>query len=152
MNNNYNQYLLKEIYTIVILISVLAILAITIACFGIKYLKNRQKNNVIACGVFFIVLIVSCVVSAFYLVPYVADVKDQSYIKYEGGFYVSDSEHDARSDSKPLVKFSNTENSTRFKIPLEGYVLSDGFHEGYIVYSERSKMIVEWYCKDCIQG
>lgn len=150
MNNNYDQYLLSEISIIGVLLCVLVILAVVIACFGIKYLKSLQNKNAIACGVFFFIIVVACIGSLIYSMPYISDIKDQSYIRYEGVFYVTDGEYDLRAGSQPLIKFANNENSERFKIRGNTY-LSNGCHEGYIIYSKRSKMIVEWHCNNCTQ-
>jgi len=150
MNNNYDQYLLNEISIVVVLLCVLVILAVIIARFGIKYFKNHQNQNAIACSAFSFIIIVACIASLVYLIPYISDIKDQSYIRYEGVFYVTDGQYDLRSGSQPLVKFANHENSTRFKV-RGGTYLSDGCHEGYIIYSKRSKMIVEWHCNNCTQ-
>ena len=150
MNNNYDQYLLSEISIVVVLLCILIILAVIIACFGVKYFKNQQTTNAIACSTFFFVIIIACIVSGVYCIPYISDIKNHSYIRYEGVFYVTDGEHDLRSGSQPLVKFENSEESKRFKIRCNTY-LSDGCHEGYIIYSQRSKMIVKWHCDDCAQ-
>lgn len=150
MNNNYDQYLLSEISIIAVLLCLLVILGVVIACFGIKYLKNHQNKNAIACGAFFFIIIVACIVSLVYSIPYIYDIKDQSYIRYEGVFYVTDGEYDLRAGSQPLIKFSNKENSERFKVRDNTY-LSNGCHEGYIIYSKRSKIIVEWHCNNCTQ-
>lgn len=150
MNNNYDQYLLSEISIIGVLLCLLVILAVVIACFGIKYLKSHQNKNAIACGAFFSMIIVACIVSLVCSMPYISDITDQSYIKYEGVFYVTDGEYDLRAGSQPLIKFANKQNSERFKVCCNTY-LSNGCHEGYIIYSKRSKMIVEWHCNNCIQ-
>ena len=148
MSNKYDQYLLAEVKTIVVLLSVLVVLAIVIICFGIKYLKNQQKNNAIACCGFSLILIVSSIASYSYLDDYIFDLKDQAYVRYEGEFYVEDAEYDLRAGAKPLIKFSNSEHKVRYKVCDNTY-LHDGYHSGYIVYSQRSKIIVEWYCSDC---
>lgn len=150
MNNNYDQYLLNEISIVVVFLCILVILAVIIAGFGIKYFKNRQTKNAIACSTFFFVIIIACIVSVVYCIPYISDIKNHSYIKYEGVFYVTGGEYDLRSGSQPHVKFENFEGSERFKLRGDTY-LSDGCHEGYIIYSQRSKMIVEWHCNNCAQ-
>ena len=150
MNNNYDQYLLNEISIVVVFLCILVILAVIIASFGIKYFKNRQTKNAIACSIFFSVIIIACIVSVVYCIPYISDIKNHSYIRYEGVFYVTDGEYDLRSGSQPLVKFESFEDRERFKLRGDTY-LSDGCHEGYIIYSQRSKMIVEWHCNNCAQ-
>ena len=150
MNNNYDQYLLNEISTVVVFLCILVILAIIIACFGIKYFKNKQTQNAIACSAFLSIIIIVFIVSIAYCMPYISDIKNNTYIRYEGVFYVTDGEYDLRAGSQPLVKLENLENSERFKVCGNTY-LSDGCHEGYVIYSQRSKMIVEWHCNNCVQ-
>ena len=70
MNNNYDRYLLNEISIVVVFLCILAILAVIIACFGIKYFKNQQTKNAIACTTFFSVIIIACIVSVVYCIPY----------------------------------------------------------------------------------
>jgi hypothetical protein len=150
MNNNYDQYLTGEITITAVLLCVLIIAGLIITRFGIEYYKKHQTDDAIACGAVVLIAIVVCIVGLVYSIPAILDIKDQSYIRYEGVFYVTDGEYDLRAGSQPLIKFDDEENSERFKVRCNTY-LSNGCHEGYIVYSKRSKKIVEWYCNDCTQ-
>jgi len=150
MNNNYDQVLSSEVTEIAVLTCILVILGVIISCFAIESLKQHKNDNAIACGAFVFIIIVAFVIALVYSIPCILDIKEQSYIRYEGVFYVTDGEYDLRAGSQPLIKFDDEENSERFKVRCNTY-LSNGCHEGYIIYSKRSKRIVEWYCNDCTQ-
>ena len=89
-----------------------------------------------------------CRLHLFYLAPFISDINNQSYIRYEGVFFVEGAEYDLRSGAKPIVKFSEDEKGKHYKVCGNTY-LQDGYHDGYIVYAERSGIIVEWYCDSC---
>lgn len=148
MNHKYDQYLLNEIVTIAILLSILVAVIIVITCFGIKYFKNQQRNNALACLMCSSILIGVVVISCSSLIPYISDLKNQAYIKYDGEFYVEDGDYDLRTGAQPLVRFSKSEEAIRYKVCDDAY-LQDGYHQGYIIYSKDSKVIVEWHCDDC---
>lgn len=148
MNDNYDQYLLSEITAVAVLSCILTVLSIVIICFGVGYFRNKKRNHAIICGIVTVILIAACVFSFFYMAPYISDVKHRSYIRYDGEFIVGDGDYDPRSGSNPRVTFSHGGECERYQVRGRTN-LSDGVHEGYVVYSERSKMIVEWYCEDC---
>lgn len=143
MAENYNKYLIREIFTIGTLSLILIIVAFVILGFGIYYFKIGNKKDFIV----FTICVCSCIAGVIHLVPYRSDIENASYVKYEGEFTVEDGGYYSMSGSQPIIGFPG-HKKRRFKFKRNNY-LPDGKHEGYVVYSERSHVIVEWHCNEC---
>lgn len=82
--------------------------------------------------------------------PYILDVRENAYIVYEGDFAV-ENVYDRRAKFMPLISFGGEKHQTQFKLKDNLY-LEDGSHSGRIIYSQRSRVIVEWHCNICEAG
>lgn len=147
MAEKYNKYLWREIFAIEILSFVMIIISFVLVYFLIYYFKTGDKQGFIACIIALTICVGSCIAGVIHLVPYRSDIENASYVKYEGEITVEDGGYYSMSGSQPIVGFSG-HKKRRFKFKRKNY-LPDGKHEGYVVYSERSHVIVEWHCNEC---
>ncbi len=147
MNSNYDRLLLRYINELTVLMCILGIVAVIVVFLGVDCFKRHKKGDGIACVCVAVIGTAAIIGGSLYLKSYRSDVKNQSYIRYEGVFEVTHGEF-TRAGIRPFVQFENEEKSTQY-YDLCGKWLANGQHEGYIIYAERSRVIVEWRCYDC---
>lgn len=147
--DKYNDYLLFEIKKMVFWEALLLILAIVFFIFLFHAIKKKDADGIVAHSIILTIVIGITIGVVIYTVPYILDVEEGAYVKYEGEFWAENTEFDLRAGSQPYLKFPGEENHVKYKL-RGGVYLSDGKHTGYVIYSKRSKMIVEWNCTECI--
>ena len=75
----------------------------------------------------------------------ILDVTEGDYITYKGEFTVESLSYMSKGGHTTYVKFSDSEKAKRYRFNsnLE-YLDEDATYDGYVVYSKRSKIIVDW--------
>lgn len=146
----YNNFLLFEIKKMILGGTILLILSIIIVLFLFHAIKKKDVDGILTHSIILTILVGVTIGIIIYTVPYILDVNENAYVKYEGEFWAENTEFDLRAGSQPYLKFSEENDFTKYKLRGDVY-LSDGTHTGYVIYSKRSKMIVEWNCFECME-
>lgn len=145
MNIEQYNYSMNQKTTSMVIISV--VIAICI-CFLIYFLhaaiKKKDSDGKIAIGAILVVAAVGMTLATVHLIRLSIDRKNESYIVYTGdyevvsqaGFRSSAVQINLIADGKTITFEEGTSNR-----------LYEGSHHGFIVYSERTKVIVDWYCE-----
>lgn len=121
-------------------IAFVILVVLVLVCWKFECLKEKSVLIIFA---LFIILIVTVYFTSVF--PYQLDIKQQSYKKYMGEFYVEDYYKTSRSVSEYiLIKLPNENYSTKYKIH-ESYIEIEPntVYDGSFVYAEKSKTIVE---------
>lgn len=150
----YNSILSVHIGVMVFFFVLLLLLGgIITAIFIPQIKKSKKKSRHERMDTVLSFMLVLCIIAGaltaivIHTAPYILDVRENAYVTYEGDFAVENVD-DLRAKSKPLISFGDEKHQTQFKLKDNLY-LEDGFHNGRIIYSQRSHVIVEWHCDSC---
>ena len=136
MVTEYEYILQEQISASVFVLVICAVLAVAFVFLNRKkFFEDLGKWGRALVNVFIIVAVVSATVHfSLRIYRLNQDIQDQSYITYYGEFYVSE----YKEGSVTLTEGED-------KITLSGKCdLPGGEHKGTIVYSKRSKHLVDW--------
>ena len=151
---SYNAILSARIGGMIFFFALLLLLGgIITAIFIPKIKKNpkKAKHELIDSVLSFILVL--CIIAGaltaivIHTVPYILDVRGNAYVTYDGDFAV-ENVYDRRAKFMPLISFGGEKHQTQFTLKDSLY-LEDGFHNGRVIYSQRSRVIVEWHCDRC---
>ncbi len=118
-----------------------------------KWIKKKRKvlsikefrDRLIAFIFVFAILTGTIVATGIYIVSIRLDVAEEAYVTYEGEFWVEDTNY-GRGGPSVQIRFPNDAKARVYK--LNGYLDScfeeENAYDGYVVYSKRSKIIVDW--------
>ena len=140
----YDQYLKTEItfaIGIIVVLFIVAIVAIGLLISGLKNNKRVVEEIVVASLTILIIIVL-----VIYCVPYMLDIHNKDYLIYSGKYFIEETIYGTGSDSV-YIKTENEDNVKRYGIASNS--LADGVHEGYFVYSKRTKVVFEMYCDEC---
>ena len=153
----YNSILSAHIGVMVFFFVLFLLLGGIITAIFIPQIKKNQKRakherlDTILSFILVLCLIAGALTAiVIHTLPYILDVRENAYIIYEGDFAVENVD-DLRAKSKPLLSFGGEKHQTQFTLKDSLY-LEDGFHNGRVIYSQRSHVIVEWHCNICEAG
>ena len=115
-----------------------------------KKLKHERIDTLVSFILVLCVIVGALTAIVFHTVPYILDVREGAYVTYEGDFAVENNNDRTRLGykCKPLLSFGGEKHQTQFELGDDLY-LEDGFHDGTVIYSRRSHVIVEWHCDAC---
>ena len=154
---SYNAILSVRIGGMIFFFALLLLLGgIITAIFIPQIKKNHKRAKHERLDTILSFILVLCIIAGaltaivIHTVPYILDVQENAYITYEGDFAVENVD-DLRAGSKPLLSFGGEKHQTQFTLKDSLY-LEDGFHNGRVIYSQRSRVIVEWHCNICEAG
>ena len=154
---SYNAILSAMIGRMIFFFALLLLLGGIITAIFIPQIKKNQKRakherlDTILSFILVLCLIAGALTAiVIHTLPYILDVRENAYIIYEGDFAVENVD-DLRAKSKPLLSFGGEKHQTQFTLKDSLY-LEDGFHNGRVIYSQRSRVIVEWHCNICEAG
>ena len=154
---SYNAILSARIGGMIFFFALFLLLGGIITAIFIPQIKKNQKRakherlDTILSFILVLGLIAGALTAiVIHTLPYVLDVRENAYIVYEGDFAVENVD-DLRAKSKPLLSFGGEKHQTQFTLKDSLY-LEDGFHNGRVIYSQRSRVIVEWHCNICEAG
>ena len=154
---SYNAILSAMIGGMIFFFALLLLLGGIITAIFIPQIKKNQKRakherwDTILSFILVLCLIAGALTAiVIHTLPYILDVRENAYIIYEGDFAVENVD-DLRAKSKPLLSFGGEKHQTQFTLKDSLY-LEDGFHNGRVIYSQRSRVIVEWHCNICEAG
>ncbi len=136
--NHYNELLQSEVFMgrIVLAFVMIVIIGVLILCLKYK-LKNMATATVITGAA---MILICCI---FLIYPYQKDIDDNAYTVYTGEFCVTDRYTD-KGGVYIMIKYPDQKKNVRYQL-----LCSDPFsddeteYEGTLVYSERSKCIVD---------
>lgn len=156
---SYNAILSAMIGGMIFFFALLLLLGGIITAIFIPQIKKNQKRakherlDTILSFILVLCLIAGALTAiVIHTLPYILDVRENAYIIYEGDFAVENvDDHDLWAKSKPLLSFGGEKHQTQFTLKDSLY-LEDGFHNGRVIYSQRSRVIVEWHCNICEAG
>ena len=139
----YNASMSQKITWMVIISIVIAACVGFLICFLREAIKKKDGDGKIAIVAVLIVAMVGLTLAAVHMIRLSIDKKNESYIVYSGdyevvsqaGFRLSAVQINLIAEGKTITFEEGT--SSR---------LYEGSHHGFIVYSERTKVIVGWYC------
>ena len=143
LNDKYNDCLVKEIREMVMLNIVMIIVAGIIVALLVGAIRRREKENICLHS---IVLAIACfaVVGSFvYALPIALDLHNESYIRYDGEYFVESITDTGVVGAISYVKMGD-EDSEKYEFKPNPDYWEEGRYNGYIIYSERSKIILEW--------
>ena len=153
----YNSILSVHIGVMVFFFVLFLLLGGIITAIFIPQIKKNQKRakherlDTILSFILVLGLIAGALTAiVIHTLPYILDVRENAYIIYEGDFAVENVD-DLRAKPKPLLSFGGEKHQTQFTLKDSLY-LEDGFHNGRVIYSQRSRVIVEWHCNICEAG
>ena len=115
-----------------------------------KRAKHERMDTVLSFILVLCIIAGALTAIVIHTVPYILDVQENAYITYEGDFAV-ENVYDRRAKFMPLISFGGEKHQTQFTLKDSLY-LEDGFHNGRVIYSQRSRVIVEWHCNICEAG
>ena len=154
---SYNAILSAMIGGMIFFFALLLLLGGIITAIFIPQIKKNQKRakherlDTILSFILVLCLIAGALTAiVIHTLPYILDVRENAYIIYEGDFAVENVD-DLRAKPKPLLSFGGEKHQTQFTLKDSLY-LEDGFHNGRVIYSQRSRVIVEWHCNICEAG
>ena len=154
---SYNAILSARILGMVFFFALFLLLGgIITAIFVPQIKKNKKKAKHERMDTVLSFILVLCIIAGaltaivIHTVPYILDVQENAYITYEGDFAV-ENVYDRRAKFMPLISFGGEKHQTQFTLKDSLY-LEDGFHNGRVIYSQRSHVIVEWHCNICEAG
>ena len=136
MVTEYEHILQEQISASVFVLVICAVLAVVFVLLNRKkFLDDLGKWGKALVNIFIVIAVVSATVHfSLRIYRLNQDIQDQSYITYYGEFYVSEYKEGS-------VTLSEGED----KITLSGKCdLPGGTYKGTIVYSKRSKYLVDW--------
>lgn len=143
----YNSYLSKEIVIMSVLMAICFILAIILVFLLKNAIGERKKDSIVADSILLAILCLGIIGTGIYIAPFALDLKEEAYIKHEGKYYVQSTSMAGRGGGQwTYISFSEDQNAEKFELYPNPDYLVEGEHEGYIVYSKRSKVILEWDC------
>ncbi len=129
----YDAILTRHCWTMV-LIGLVAIAAIIAIYFGIrKAIDNKKELNEFAI-ILGVLLLGVLVFETYTICTTVHDVKTDAYVVYEGTY-------ETAKDAKVYITDANGKRKT---LSDGFYSLPDGTHRGRIVYSEKTKIVVDY--------
>ena len=137
----YSDKLYSQIKVGIIIISLIVILIVLAFIWMIKN-KLLQRNTAI-------ILSVSCLLLAtliylFEIYPLQKDINQQSYVVYEGNFYVKECKSANRAGTYIYIKSSNSSNVIRYKVSCDvDKINNNTSYMGKFVYSKNSKILVD---------
>ena len=105
-----------------------------------EYLDNLIGLSIVLtiCGF----VLTYCTVYGTFLI---LDVNEGDYITYKGEFTIESLSYASKGGYTAYVKISNSEKAKRYRFnPNLEYWEEDTTYDGYVVYSKRSKIIVDW--------
>ena len=154
---SYNAILSARIRGMIFFFALFLLLGGIITAIFIPQIKKNQKRakherlDTILSFILVLCLIAGALTAiVIHTLPYILDVRENAYIVYEGDFAV-ENVYDRRAKFMPLISFGGEKHQTQFKLKDHLY-LEDGSHSGRIIYSQRSRVIVEWHCNICEAG
>ncbi len=136
--NHYNELLQGEVFMgkIVLMFVIIVIIGVLILC-----IKYKLKNMSIVTMITGAAMILICCI--FLIYPYQKDIDDNAYTVYTGEFYVVDSYTD-KGGRYVRIKYPNQKENVRYQLLCnDSFSEDETEYEGTIVYSTRSKCIVD---------
>ena len=125
-------------------ITVIVIVFVLFSVFFFKCLKDgvlKDKGIVIA---LILLLLIAPVVYITSVLPYHLDIKQQTYEKYQGEFYIEDYYYATRSGTYILIKRSGEKNSTRYRAPSDlTEIKANTTYTGEFTIAKHSKVLLE---------
>jgi len=134
----FNEILLKKITFLSIFIGILIITEIIGVIIG-AFSKFDKKYFL----VIFIFFIITILIIIFAIGPYLLDINENSYIEYSGEFNVDQIYYAKGGGMRTIITFPDN-NNIQFDLNTS-QELSEGSHNGVIIYSKHSHVIFEWY-------
>ena len=118
-----------------------------------KWINKKRKalskkdfwNRLVAFTLVFVILIGTIVAVGINIVSIRLDISEETYVTYEGEFWVEDTNYGRGGPSVKLI-FQNDKKAKMYKVNgyLDSYFEEKNAYSGYVVYSKRSKIIVDW--------
>ena len=140
----YSSFLSHSMYLFIGWIVFFLIAMLVMLYFFICDIRERDKEGTICNGIV-VAIVVFCVIACTWLsINLKLDISKNSYIKYEGEYFVESS--GSGKHAVAHVRFSNESKTRRYEYYENPGYLPEGHHEGYVIYSKRSKRIVDWGC------
>ncbi|MBR3894161.1 MAG: hypothetical protein IKJ35_03325 [Clostridia bacterium] len=130
----YEKILTRSCMMIVgICIFVIAIIAIAYPFVKKQYERNEQKIVALICGLF---VLGALIIGGYTAYNTISDIQKQSYIVYSGTF-VSD------KDGTGKVHIVDS-SGKKITLSVASYTMPFGTYSGKIVYSEKTKIVLEY--------
>lgn len=143
----YNEMLQKHWRFGIGVVIFLACIAIGLAAFCCK--MKQPIWAVVSVALFAVLLSLGYY---FALYPIQRDMEKMSYTVYEGEFYVEEYYSAVRSGTYILIQEKGGKDSVRYKVVCDDLsVESDCHYYGYFVYSQNSKLLVDFLAETVIK-
>ena len=117
-----------------------------------KWIKKKRKalskkdfwDRLVAFTLVFVILIGTIVAVVINIVSIRLDISEETYVTYEGEFWVEDTNYGRGGPSVTLI-FQNDKKAKTYKVnPYLDSFEEKNAYSGYVVYSKRSKIILDW--------
>ena len=139
--STYNDKLYSSIKFSIVMIF-LIIVIVLVALLLMNKNKLLERNTAIILCVCSLVL--SASIYFLEILPVQKDINQQSYIVYDGEFYVKETKSANRSGTYIYIQSSNDSSPIRYEILCDiNEINNDTIYTGYFVYSKHSKIIVD---------
>jgi len=139
--STYNDKLYSSIkFGIVMIFLIIVIVLVALLLMNKNNLLERNTSIILfACS-----LILSASIYFLEILPVQKDINQQSYIVYEGEFYVEEIKTASRSGTYIYIQASNDSTPIRYEVSCDvNEINNDTSYMGYFVYSKHSKIIVD---------
>ena len=138
---NYEELLISHIRVGVTII-IIAIIIFSIMLFeSLRSGLIKKKSIKVAMALFLLIPVVIYFTS---VLPYQLDIKQQTYVKYQGEFYVEDYYYATRSGTYILLKTKDNTESIRYRAPSDlKEIKINTSYEGMFVIAKHSKTLVD---------
>ena len=129
----YDAILTRHCWTMV-WIGLFLIVAIIAFCFWIKKTSDSKKENTELLVILGLLLLGVLIFETYTICTTVHDVQNNAYVVYEGTY-------ETDKDAKVYITDANGKRKT---LSDAFYSLPNGTHRGRIVYSEKTKLVVDY--------
>ena len=129
----YDAILTRHCWTMV-WIGLFLIVAIITVYFGIRKTSSNKKENTELIVILVVMLLGVLIFETYTICTTVHDVQNNAYVVYEGTY-------ETDKDAKVYITDANGKRKT---LSDAFYSLPNGTHRGRIVYSEKTKLVVDY--------
>lgn len=135
----YEKIIIKDTIYSVVICMLVVIASIIAIIYSHKHFKDEKIFNIIITTVAIGCIIGGSILGIRSAITSVHDISMRAYIRYDG-VYIVDKNVETRSGSGKI--YLQDQNKTL--LTVDGYALSAGEHKGYVIYSEKTKIALEW--------
>ncbi len=125
-------------------IAIIIIVLIVFAVFVFMFFKNGgfKDKGVLICLTLLLAIVPMVYITS--ILPYRLDIKQQTYEKYQGKFYIEDYYYATRKGTYILIRRDGENNSVRYKAPanLTGIEVNTTY-TGEFIIAKHSKVLLD---------